>query len=117
MGQPLSSLPKWKNSGLCPPQPPPHPQVAALCEQAKMFTGPRAQGLLHVVLERRARVKELAEDWGCALHTSLLITAFTRAAIQVSPPPPQPSAFHLGHMVQVTDNVYLHGLVQASTQP
>uniref|UniRef100_A0A8D0S447 Calponin-homology (CH) domain-containing protein n=1 Tax=Sus scrofa TaxID=9823 RepID=A0A8D0S447_PIG len=58
-------------------------KVAALCEQAKMFTGPRAQGLLHVVLERRARVKELAEDWGCALHTSLLITAFTRAAIQV----------------------------------
>uniref|UniRef100_A0A8C3VFV2 Spectrin beta, non-erythrocytic 5 n=1 Tax=Catagonus wagneri TaxID=51154 RepID=A0A8C3VFV2_9CETA len=57
-------------------------KVTALCEQVKMSGGPRAQSLLHVVLERRAQVKELAEGRGHALHTSLLIAAFTRAATQ-----------------------------------
>lgn len=46
------------------------------------------QGLLSAVLERRARVKELAESRGRALHTSLLMTGFTRAVTQVRGPPP-----------------------------
>ncbi|XP_055291885.1 spectrin beta chain, non-erythrocytic 5 [Moschus berezovskii] len=55
---------------------------AALCEQVKMLGGPRAQDLLCTVLERRARVKELVESRQHALHTSLLMAAFIRAATQ-----------------------------------
>uniref|UniRef100_A0A8C6D7R2 Spectrin beta, non-erythrocytic 5 n=1 Tax=Moschus moschiferus TaxID=68415 RepID=A0A8C6D7R2_MOSMO len=55
---------------------------AALCEQVKMLGGPRAQDLLCTVLERRARVKELMESRQHALHTSLLMAAFIRAATQ-----------------------------------
>ncbi|XP_061286842.1 spectrin beta chain, non-erythrocytic 5 isoform X2 [Bos javanicus] len=55
---------------------------AALCEQVKMLGGPRAQDLLCTVLERRARVKELVESRRHALHTSLLVAAFIRAATQ-----------------------------------
>uniref|UniRef100_A0A452DXD2 Spectrin beta, non-erythrocytic 5 n=1 Tax=Capra hircus TaxID=9925 RepID=A0A452DXD2_CAPHI len=55
---------------------------AALCEQAKRLGGPRAQDLLCTVLERRARVKELVESRQHALHTSLLVAAFIRAATQ-----------------------------------
>ena len=98
------------------PPAPPHPPEAALCEQVKMLGGPRAQDLLRTVLGRRARVKELAESRGHTLHASLLMTAFIRAAIQVRGPL-QPSTFHLGHICQFTDDVHLHGLVQASPQP
>ncbi|KAI4568080.1 hypothetical protein MJT46_007878 [Ovis ammon polii x Ovis aries] len=55
---------------------------AALCEQVKRLGGPRAQDLLCTVLERRARVKELVESRQHALHTSLLVAAFIRAATQ-----------------------------------
>ncbi|CAN0540377.1 unnamed protein product [Rangifer tarandus platyrhynchus] len=55
---------------------------AALCEQVKMLGGPRAQDLLCTVLERRARVKELVESRQHALHTSLLMASFVRAATQ-----------------------------------
>ncbi|XP_043327488.1 spectrin beta chain, non-erythrocytic 5 [Cervus canadensis] len=55
---------------------------AALCEQVKMLGGPRAQDLLCIVLERRARVKELVESRQHALHTSLLMAAFVRATTQ-----------------------------------
>ncbi|XP_037360039.1 spectrin beta chain, non-erythrocytic 5 [Talpa occidentalis] len=49
---------------------------AALCEQVKTLQGPRAQDLLHRVQERRARVKELAENRTHALRTSLLTAVF-----------------------------------------
>ncbi|XP_032273432.1 spectrin beta chain, non-erythrocytic 5 [Phoca vitulina] len=55
---------------------------AALCEQAKTLGGPNVQDRLHTVLEHRARVKELAESRGQALHASLLMTGFTRAVTQ-----------------------------------
>ncbi|XP_007933521.1 spectrin beta chain, non-erythrocytic 5 [Orycteropus afer afer] len=54
----------------------------AICEQAKALQGPRVQGLLSAVLERRARVKDLAESRRHALHTSLLTAAFIRAKTQ-----------------------------------
>ncbi|XP_064148191.1 spectrin beta chain, non-erythrocytic 5 isoform X4 [Loxodonta africana] len=54
----------------------------AVREQAKALQAPRVQGLLVMVLERRARVKDLAERRRCALHTSLLTASFTRAATQ-----------------------------------
>uniref|UniRef100_A0A8C4M5V2 Spectrin beta, non-erythrocytic 5 n=1 Tax=Equus asinus TaxID=9793 RepID=A0A8C4M5V2_EQUAS len=54
----------------------------ALCEDVKTLRGPRVQDLLHTVLERRARVKELAESRGHALHASLLMASFTRAVTQ-----------------------------------
>ncbi|XP_019500408.1 PREDICTED: spectrin beta chain, non-erythrocytic 5 [Hipposideros armiger] len=56
---------------------------AALREQAETLRGPRVQDLLHTVLKHRARVKELAETRRQALHTSLLMAGFTRAATQV----------------------------------
>lgn len=59
------------------------PQETALCEDVKTLRGPRVQDLLHTVLERRARVKELAESRGHALHASLLMASFTRAVTQV----------------------------------
>nr|KAF6487643.1 spectrin beta, non-erythrocytic 5 [Rousettus aegyptiacus] len=55
---------------------------AALCEQADTLRGPRVQDLLRTVLEHRARVKELAETRAQALHTSLLMAGFARAATQ-----------------------------------
>ena len=57
-----------------------------------MLGGPRAQDLLCTVLERQARVKELVESRQQALHTSLLLAAFIRAATQVRDhPSPVPS--------------------------
>ncbi|XP_053451516.1 spectrin beta chain, non-erythrocytic 5 [Nycticebus coucang] len=53
-----------------------------LREQLKSLQGPRLQNSLHTVLEHRARVKDLAERRGHALHTSLLVASFTRAATQ-----------------------------------
>ncbi|XP_038436072.1 spectrin beta chain, non-erythrocytic 5 isoform X1 [Canis lupus familiaris] len=55
---------------------------SALCEQAKTHGDPKVQERLHAVLEHRARVKELAEGRRRALHTSLLMTGFTRAVTQ-----------------------------------
>ncbi|XP_023568382.1 spectrin beta chain, non-erythrocytic 5 [Octodon degus] len=57
-------------------------KVTALCEQFKALPGPRGQDLLHGVLNWQARVKELAQSRECALHTSLLISSFARAATQ-----------------------------------
>ncbi|KAM6181713.1 LOW QUALITY PROTEIN: spectrin beta chain, non-erythrocytic 5 [Erethizon dorsatum] len=57
-------------------------KVAALREQLKVLPDPRGQDLSHNVLEHQARVKELAESRECALHTSLLIASFARAATQ-----------------------------------
>lgn len=70
----------------CAPHPP--PQEAALCEQAKTLGGPQVQDRLRMVLEQRARVRDLAESRGQALHTCLLMTGFTRAVTQVREPPP-----------------------------
>lgn len=98
------------------PPAPPRPLEAALCEQVKMLGGPRVQDLLCSLLERRAQVEELAESRGHTLHASLLMTALIRAAFQVRGPL-QPSTFHLGHISQFTDDVRLHGLIQASPQP
>ncbi|XP_069348326.1 spectrin beta chain, non-erythrocytic 5 [Eulemur rufifrons] len=55
---------------------------AALREQLKTLQGPGLQDSLRTVLGRRARVKELAESRGQALHTALRIARFTRAATQ-----------------------------------
>uniref|UniRef100_G1MDF6 Spectrin beta, non-erythrocytic 5 n=1 Tax=Ailuropoda melanoleuca TaxID=9646 RepID=G1MDF6_AILME len=55
---------------------------AALCEQAKTLGGPQVQDRLRMVLEQRARVRDLAESRGQALHTCLLMTGFTRAVTQ-----------------------------------
>ncbi|XP_073733567.1 spectrin beta chain, non-erythrocytic 5 [Callorhinus ursinus] len=55
---------------------------AALCEQAKTLGGPHVQDRLRTVLVHRARVKDLAESRGQALHASLLMTGFTRAVTQ-----------------------------------
>ncbi|XP_049989135.1 spectrin beta chain, non-erythrocytic 5 [Alexandromys fortis] len=55
----------------------------ALCEQLKTVPSPEGQKLLCLVLEHRARVKELAVSRGQALHTSLMMANFTRAAAQV----------------------------------
>lgn len=49
---------------------------------------PKAQSLVSRVLEHRAQVKALAESRGQALHTSLMIASFTRAATQVRGPSP-----------------------------
>ncbi|XP_025775020.1 spectrin beta chain, non-erythrocytic 5 [Puma concolor] len=57
-------------------------QEAALCEQAKTLGDPKVQDGLRTVLEHRARVKDLAESRGRALHTSLLLTGFTTAVTQ-----------------------------------
>ncbi|KAM9646114.1 spectrin beta chain, non-erythrocytic 5 [Trichechus inunguis] len=54
----------------------------AVREQAQALQGPRVQGLLDEVLERRTHVKDLAESRRRALHTSLLTASFTRAATQ-----------------------------------
>uniref|UniRef100_H0XEK4 Spectrin beta, non-erythrocytic 5 n=1 Tax=Otolemur garnettii TaxID=30611 RepID=H0XEK4_OTOGA len=54
----------------------------ALRKQLKSLQGPRLQSSLHSVLEHRARVKDLAESRHHALHTSLLVASFTRAATQ-----------------------------------
>nr|XP_048315627.1 spectrin beta chain, non-erythrocytic 5 [Myodes glareolus] len=55
---------------------------AALCEQLKTIPSPKGQKLLCHMLEHRARVKELAMSRGQALHTSLMMANFTRAAVQ-----------------------------------
>ncbi|XP_057162138.1 LOW QUALITY PROTEIN: spectrin beta chain, non-erythrocytic 5 [Ursus arctos] len=55
---------------------------AALCKQAKALGGPQVQDRLRMVLEQRARVRDLAESRGQALHTCLLMTGFTRAVTQ-----------------------------------
>ncbi|ERE70802.1 spectrin beta chain, brain 4-like protein [Cricetulus griseus] len=55
---------------------------AALREQLKTVSSPKGQNLVYHVLEHRAQVKELAESRGQALHTSLMIANFTRAATQ-----------------------------------
>ncbi|XP_006883283.1 PREDICTED: spectrin beta chain, non-erythrocytic 5 [Elephantulus edwardii] len=57
-------------------------KTEAVCEQAKVLRGPRVQALLSTVLERRARVKDLAEGRRHALHTALLTADFTRAVTQ-----------------------------------
>lgn len=59
------------------------PQAAALCEQLKTIPSPKGQKLVCHVLEHQTRVKELAVSRGQALHTSLMIANFTRAAAQV----------------------------------
>ncbi|XP_040602017.1 LOW QUALITY PROTEIN: spectrin beta chain, non-erythrocytic 5 [Mesocricetus auratus] len=56
---------------------------ASLCEQLRTVPSPKAQSLVSRVLEHRAQVKALAESRGQALHTSLMIASFTRAATQV----------------------------------
>nr|XP_021524474.1 LOW QUALITY PROTEIN: spectrin beta chain, non-erythrocytic 5 [Aotus nancymaae] len=56
---------------------------AALRERLKALRGPRVQDPLPAVLQRRARVKELAESRGHALRASLLMAGFTQAATQV----------------------------------
>lgn len=48
-----------------------------------MTSSPKGQNLVYRMLEHRAQVKELAENRGQALRTSLMIGDFTRAAIQV----------------------------------
>uniref|UniRef100_A0A2I3GSR9 Spectrin beta, non-erythrocytic 5 n=1 Tax=Nomascus leucogenys TaxID=61853 RepID=A0A2I3GSR9_NOMLE len=55
---------------------------AALRERLKMLRRPRVRDRLPILLQRRARVKELAESRGHALHASLLMASFTRAATQ-----------------------------------
>ncbi|KAM5340248.1 LOW QUALITY PROTEIN: spectrin beta chain, non-erythrocytic 5 [Glossophaga mutica] len=55
---------------------------AALRERAETLRGPRVQHRLHAVLERRARVKGLAETQRQALHASLQMAGFTRLATQ-----------------------------------
>ncbi|KAM6202501.1 spectrin beta chain, non-erythrocytic 5 [Rhynchocyon petersi] len=55
----------------------------AVCQQAKMLQGPQVQALLGMMLERRARVKDLAEGRRRALDTSLLMASFTRAVTQM----------------------------------
>ncbi|KAF6133107.1 spectrin beta, non-erythrocytic 5 [Phyllostomus discolor] len=55
---------------------------AALCELAETLRGPRVQLRLHAVLERRARVKELAETRRQALQASLRMAGFTRVTTQ-----------------------------------
>lgn len=52
------------------------------------MSSPKGQNLVYHVLEHRAQVKELAESRGQALHTSLMIANFTRAATQVRGPCP-----------------------------
>ncbi|KAL1785833.1 spectrin beta chain, non-erythrocytic 5 [Sigmodon hispidus] len=56
---------------------------AALCEQLQTTPSPKGQILVYQVLEHRAQVKALAESRGQALHTSLMIANFTRAATQL----------------------------------
>ncbi|KAK2103754.1 Spectrin beta chain, non-erythrocytic 5 [Saguinus oedipus] len=69
---------------------------AALREQLKALRGPRGQDPLPAVLQRRARVKELAESRGHALCASLLMAGFIQAATQVRGHP-QPRAFQGDH--------------------
>lgn len=90
---------------------PPAPQEAALCEQADALRGPRVQDLLRPVLEHRARVKELAEARGQALHASLLMAGFTRAATQVREHP-LAQCLLLGHILHLTNDIHLPGLCQ-----
>lgn len=52
----------------------------------KMIPSLKEQNLVYHVLEYRAQVKELAESRGQALHTSLMISNFTRATTQVRGP-------------------------------
>lgn len=48
-----------------------------------MVPSSKGQNLVSHVLEHRAQVKELTESRGQALHTSLMIGNFARAATQV----------------------------------
>lgn len=89
----------------------PTPQEAALCEQADTLRGPRVQDLLRTVLEHRARVKELAETRAQALHTSLLMAGFARAATQVRGHP-LTQCLLLGHILHLTNDIHLPGLFQ-----
>lgn len=75
------------------------PQEAALCEQLKTIPSPKGQKLLCLVLEHRARVKNLAQSRGQTLHTSLMVANFTRAAAQVRGPS-LPTAQPLEYIVQ-----------------
>lgn len=76
------------------------PQEAALCEQLKTIPSPKGQKLVCHVLEHRARVKELATSRSQALHTSLMMANFTRAAAQVRGPS-LPIAQPLEYIVQL----------------
>ncbi|XP_031791592.1 spectrin beta chain, non-erythrocytic 5 [Piliocolobus tephrosceles] len=55
---------------------------AALRERLKTLRHSQVQDLLPALLQRRVRVKELAESRGHALHASLLMASFTQAATQ-----------------------------------
>ncbi|EHH63003.1 hypothetical protein EGM_15887 [Macaca fascicularis] len=55
---------------------------AALRERLKTLRHAQVQDLLPALLQRRVRVKELAESRGHALHASLLMASFTQAATQ-----------------------------------
>lgn len=61
-----------------------------------MLRHAQVRDLLPALLQRRVRVKELAESRGHALHASLLMASFTQAATQVRGHP-QPRAFHWDH--------------------
>lgn len=109
MGQPLLRFPCSRLTSMtgCAPT----PQEAALCEQADTLRGPRVQDLLRTVLEHRARVKELAETRAQALHTSLLMAGFARAATQVRGHP-LTQCLLLGHILHLTKDIHLPGLFQ-----
>nr|XP_054524250.1 uncharacterized protein LOC129137313 [Pan troglodytes] len=72
---------------------------AALRERLKTLRRPRVRDRLPILLQRRVRVKELAESRGHALHASLLMASFTQATTQVRGHP-QPRAFHWNHTRQ-----------------
>lgn len=59
-----------------------------------MIPSLKGQNLVYHVLEHRAQVKELAESRGQALHTSLMISNFTRATTQVRGPCPAHYLLH-----------------------
>lgn len=67
------------------------------------------------MLERRARVKELVESRQLALHTSLLVAAFIRAATQVKPIPAQ--CHQHGPHLPVPDDVHLRSLFRPRHSP
>ncbi|KAL4696038.1 hypothetical protein H8957_001690 [Semnopithecus entellus] len=55
---------------------------AALRERLKTLRHAQVQDLLPALLQRRVRVKEMAESRGHALHASLLMASFIQAATQ-----------------------------------
>lgn len=94
----------------------PRPQEAALCELAETLRGPRVQLRLDTALERRARVKELAEARRQALHASLQMAGFTRLATQVRGPVPA-QCLPFGPILQFADDTDPPGLTGPSPQP